>query len=122
MLGRRDATVHHVAWLDGKRVTSAAADGTLAVWHTDGTPEGLFWNGHNGPAYSVVASPGCRVLVSGGADGVMAVWDLAGEPLARIPFPGRVREVAAHPALPLIACVGDGGLVHLGEILGVDTW
>jgi hypothetical protein len=61
-----------------------------------------------------------RILISAGADGLLAVWRLSdGTLLASIPFPGKLRAVAAHPAGPVIAVTGDGGLVHIAEIVGL---
>ena len=68
----------------------------------------------------IAVAPSGEILVSAGADGLLAVWRLRdGALLASIPFPGQLRAVVAHPADPLIGVTGDGGLVHIAEIVSL---
>ena len=78
------------------------------------------WTAHHGSVRDIAVAPSGEILVSAGADGLLAVWRLRdGTLLASIPFPGKLRAVAAHPADPFIAVTGDGGLVHIAEIVGL---
>jgi NACHT domain- and WD repeat-containing protein len=69
---------------------------------------------------AIAVPPSTEILVSAGADGLLAVWRLRdGTLLACIPFPVQLRAVAAHPADPVIAVTGDGGLIHIAEIVSL---
>jgi WD40 repeat protein len=117
---------------DGARVASAAADGTIKVWHRRGLREALTLRGHTAAVTAVAFSPDGRRLASGGGDGTVRVWDAAhGKELARWPghaagvtglaFAPKGRHLASTGGKPL------SGEVKLwnattGKALAGKTW
>ncbi len=125
LLGRQADSVEHLLWTRSGHLISGAVDGSIAVWPLtepgqpvteDGRP--VLWAAHRGPVRGIAAGPAGEVLVSAGADGVLAAWSVRdGTLVASIPFPGQLRAVAAHPTAPVVAATGDGGLVHIAELV-----
>jgi hypothetical protein len=67
---------------------------------------------------AVRLSPSGHFLVSCGHHGTVVVWGLtAGSPLAAISVLARDWCVAAHLRDPIVACGGDGDLLHLVEVV-----
>jgi len=120
LLGRQADCVEHLLWSGPAHLISGAVDGSIAVWALADGSEPLRWTAHRGPVRGIAVGPAGEVLVSAGADGLLAAWGLRdGTRLASIPFPGQLRAVAAHPTDPLVAATGDGGLVHIAEMVGL---
>lgn len=118
-LGQHGNSAEHLLWIGSERLISAAVDGTIAVWPVNEACTPLRWSAHRGPVRGITAAPAGEVLVSVGADGLLAVWARAdGSLLASIPFTGQLRAVTAHPTEPVVAATGDGGLVHIAELVG----
>jgi WD40 repeat protein len=116
----RAGFVRHVVWLDSGRAASSSGDGSVAVWVVDGGPP-MMWQAHRGPALELATPIRKRVLISGGADGILAAWDAAtGRQMASLPLGARIHAIAVHPVRPVVGCVGDGGMVHIAEIIGLD--
>lgn len=62
---------------DGKRLATAAEDGTVAVWdHSAGLLE--TFHGHSAGARAAVFSPDARTLFTAGSDGSVIAWDVGG--------------------------------------------
>ena len=124
LLGQQADSVEHLAWAGSQRLISGAVDGGIVVWPLIDHGEPLEWTAHRGSVRGITVAPSGEILVSAGADRLLAVWRLRdGTLLASIPFPGQLRAVAAHPAEPFIAVAGDGGLVHIAEIVSLpDHW
>jgi len=121
-IGRREGTqISSALWIADNRVVTCAVDGSVALWSTD---QGLgIWHrqAHRGPVLCVAASPSGTVLVTGGADSTVKLWESkTGRPLASLPCPGRVHHAAVHPHTPIVAAVGDGGLVCIAEAIGLE--
>lgn len=125
LLGRQAGSVERLLWAGPGRLASGAVDGSIAVWPVteDGHSPGeagrpLQWTAHRGAVRGIAVAPTSEVLVSAGADGLLAAWNLReGTLLASIPFPGQLHAVAAHPTEPVVAATGDGGLVHIAELV-----
>ncbi len=67
---------------DGKRVATASADRTLAVWDVASGTELLRLTGHTAPIFSVKFSPDGKRLVSGAWDRTVRIWNAdTGTPL-----------------------------------------
>jgi WD40 repeat protein len=67
---------------DGRRVVSAADDGTVRVWETVSSRELHCLRGHQGKVYAVAFSPDGRRVVSAGEDRTLRVWDPDGYEVA----------------------------------------
>ena len=120
LLGRQADSVEHLVWAGSERLISGAVDGGIVVWPLTGDGEPLQWTAHHGSVRGIAVAPSGEILISAGADGLLAVWRLRdGTLLASMPFPGQLRAIAAHPADPFIAVTGDGGLVHIAEIVSL---
>ncbi|KOV93334.1 hypothetical protein ADL04_27545 [Streptomyces sp. NRRL B-3648] len=120
----RRALGHHpgspvtsVLWSNPGFVVSCGADGSLAHLPIDGDASSWRRRVHRGPVYALGVTPSGSVIVSGGADGLLVLWErTTGRILARLPIAGRVHAIAVHPHEPVVACVGDGGLVIVTEV------
>jgi WD40 repeat protein len=64
---------------DGSTVVLGGADGTLAVWNTDGVELERPWQAHASSIASVSLADDGRRLVSSATDGSTALWDLSGQ-------------------------------------------
>jgi WD40 repeat protein len=62
---------------DGRRLASAAWDGTVKVWDAANGQELLPLNGHTETVRNVAYSPDGRRLASAAWDGTVKVWDAA---------------------------------------------
>jgi NACHT domain- and WD repeat-containing protein len=126
-IGRHDGSqVSAARWIAGSSVATCAVDGTLALWSAEqgagGWHRQWYRQAHRGPVSCLAASPSGTVLLTGGADGGVKLWESAtGMPLASLPCPGRVHHAALHPRDPVIAAVGDGGLVCIAAAIGLET-
>lgn len=112
--------VSSALWIADNRIATCGVDGSLALWSTDQDLGEWYRQAHRGPVLCVAASPSGTVLVTGGADNSVKLWESkTGRPLASLPCPGRVRNAAVHPHAPVVAAVGDGGLVCIAEVIGL---
>jgi WD40 repeat protein len=120
-IGRHEGTqISSALWIAGNRVVTCGVDGSLALWSTDQDLGTWHRQAHRGPVLCVAASPSGTVLVTGGADSSVKLWESkTGRPLACLPCPGRVHNAAVHPHAPIVAAVGDGGLVCIAEAIGL---
>jgi len=59
---------------DGTWVVSADDDGTVRLWHADGTGEPLILRGHQGRAWAASFSPDGTRVASAGEDGTVRLW------------------------------------------------
>jgi NACHT domain- and WD repeat-containing protein len=120
-IGRHEGSqISSALWIADDRVATCGVDGSLALWSTDQGLGSWYRQAHRGPVSCVAASPSGTVLVTGGADGSVKLWESkTGRPLASLPCPGRVHNAAAHPRDPVVAAVGDGGLVCIAEAIGL---
>jgi NACHT domain- and WD repeat-containing protein len=121
-IGRHQGSqVSSALWIAGCRVATCGVDGSLALWSTAQGVRVWYRHAHRGPVMRVAASPSGSVLLTGGADGSVKLWESdTGRPLASLPCQGRVHDVAAHPLDPVVAAVGDGGLVCIAEAIGLE--
>jgi WD40 repeat protein len=122
LLGQVGDSVEQLLWAGPRQLVSGSVDGVIAVWFLAGGGQPLRWQAHRGPVRGLAIGPARRVLVSVGADGILALWSLQdGTLLASGPFVGQLRAVTAHPVEPIVACTGDGGLVHIAEVVGLPV-
>lgn len=122
LLGQLGDSVEHLLWTQPEQLVSGSVDGVIGVWPLSGAGTPMQRQAHRGPIRGLAMGPTRQILVSVGADGVLAMWNLHdGTLLASIPFSGQLRAVAAHPVEPIVACTGDGGLVHIAEIQGLSV-
>jgi NACHT domain- and WD repeat-containing protein len=122
LLGQLGDSVEHLLWAGPEHLVSGSVDGVIGVWPLAGGGAPVQWQAHRGPVRGLAMGPARQILVSVGADGVLALWSLHdGTLLASVPFAGQLRAVAAHPVEPIVACTGDGGLVHIAEIVGLSV-
>jgi GTPase SAR1 family protein len=69
--------VCRMSWtLDGSRLVSAAADGSIRVWDWDLGDECFSLRRHNGKVFAFALAPDGRSLVSGTEAGTLKRWDL----------------------------------------------
>lgn len=66
-----------LATRDGKRLISAALDGTLWLWSIEQRRAVRHFVGHDGPVYSLELVDDEATLVSVGRDGVLREWEVA---------------------------------------------
>lgn len=84
---REHGSYVHALAVDGDRVVSASADGTIKIWGTEAETEKLPKPAHDGYVGGVAAAPGGRVFFSGG-DWAVKRWDAKNCKI--------LREVAKH--------------------------
>jgi len=102
---------------DGKLLTTAADDGTIALWRTDG---GLLetYSGHAAAAQAALFSPDGRTIYSAGDDGRVIAWDASGERRLGQPF-----RFAAGPVATWSAVSPDGSRFALSRAPDqVELW
>jgi NACHT domain- and WD repeat-containing protein len=122
LLGQLGNSVEHLLWVGSEQLVCGSVDGVIGVWPLAGGAAPVRWPAHGGPVRGLAMGPARQVLVSVGADGILALWSLHdGTPLASVPFTGQLHAVAAHPVEPIVACAGDGGLVHIAEVVGLSV-
>ena len=63
--------------LDGKQITTGAADKTLRQWDSSKAAQVRQWNAHANVVYAVAYSPRGDVLASGGDDKLIKYWNPA---------------------------------------------
>jgi hypothetical protein len=61
--------------VDGKKVASGGADGSVRLWDVKAGKEQRRFDGHNGPVWTVAISPDGRRVASGGFDKTIRLWD-----------------------------------------------
>jgi WD40 repeat protein len=106
---------------DGMRVVSAGHDGTVRLWHLDGTGEPLILRGHEDIVRAASFSPDGMRVVSAGEDGTVRLWptDGSGEPLILRGHKGRVSAASFSPDGRRIVSCGEDGTVRLWYTDGV---
>jgi WD40 repeat protein len=106
---------------DGRWVVSAGDDGVVRVWEASSGKELRTLVGHTGRVVCCTVSPDGSWIISGGEDGRLRVWDAAGGAAAgRLPLPGPVLSVAAHPWLPTVVCGDKVGAIYRVSLVGLD--
>ena len=106
---------------DGRRVASAAWDGTVRLWDAT-TGETLAALHYPEPTIlsGVAFHPGGKVLASIGRDGYVRLWDVdTGQEVGRLPITGGSgsdSRLKFSPRGDLLACGGSGLALHVWEI------
>ncbi len=93
-------TLSHIAYLsDGKRILSAARDGTARLWDLESGREiRRFTWPESGDTWCVVALPGDREVLTAGEDGYVVRWDLeSGKRLMTYKHESTAFRIALHP-------------------------
>jgi WD40 repeat protein len=101
ILGRHTAEIWSAS-LDpgGRRLVTAALDGTAKIFHLDGSRPSIELRGHEDRRlYTALFSPDGRRVATGGADGTARIWnaDGSGEPLVMRGHAGWVYGMAFSP-------------------------
>src|SRR5262249_12590135 len=83
---------------DGRRLASAATEGTARLWEVGPRLSPVLLRGHKSYVYPVAYSPDGRWLASGSWDNTVRLGDAAtGEPAAPLHNANRVRALAFSP-------------------------
>jgi WD40 repeat protein len=107
---------------DSLTLASASEDGTIKLWHRNGTLKRPPLVGHQGPVRSVhfspLANPGW--LVSGDVEGNIRLWKATGEPVRLLisDDTSAVLQVAFSPDGRTIVACRQSGVVELWEFPG----
>ncbi|MGC0314233.1 WD40 repeat protein [Kitasatospora acidiphila] len=119
-LGRHPGSpVTALRWAGPDSVVSGGSDGSLAHWSSSANAPVWYREVHRGVVNALAVSPSGSIIISAGNDGFLVLSArTTGRTLARLPVSGRVHALSVHPREPLIACVGDGGLVVITEAEG----
>jgi WD40 repeat protein len=84
------------------------------------------YQGHQGPVYSLHASPRIGYFLSCGSDGLVAEWDMSnGEGQSLVQCPGAVFSFSLLPGTSLVAAGTQGGLVCFADLASrkvLRTW
>ncbi|MGP6089993.1 hypothetical protein [Antarctobacter jejuensis] len=119
-----EAGVNSVAFSpSGDRIVSGSDDGTLRLWHLDGTEAAAPFVRHGHSVNSVAFSPSGDRIVSGGAGGTVLLWHLDGTQAAA-PFVGHkglVHSVAFSPSGDRIVSGGADGTLRLWHLDGTQA-
>jgi WD40 repeat protein len=113
---------------DGGLICSGSDDRTLRLWEGEGRRfrrarwrQRAVLKGHTDAVRACAFTPDRLRICSTGEDRMLRVWDVeSGEGIARLPLPDACYCVAVHPRLPLVACGGAGGGIHLAELAGIS--
>ena len=93
---------------DGTRVVSAGSDGTVRLWHADGTGEPLILRSHEDRVQAASFSPDGTRVVSGNQESTVRIWHASGkgQPLILRGHKGTVYAASFSPDGELVASAG----------------
>jgi WD40 repeat protein/serine/threonine protein kinase len=108
---------------DGRRASSACADGLVRLWDTEAGALLKTFRGHVGPVFEVAFHPDGRRLASCGLDTTVRQWDIEadGPPLKTLHgHTGFVRSLAISPDGAVLATVGLDKSLRLWDLASGD--
>ncbi|MGH8931953.1 MAG: hypothetical protein ACRDZO_15360 [Egibacteraceae bacterium] len=116
-----DGRVHDAVFSpDGRRLVSAATDGTLRVWDLQQPAEPIVLRGHDGAVQGIAMSPDGRQVASTGEDGTVRLWSLDpnADPVVLGGHDGPAYGVAFRPDGRQLATTGQDGTVRIWDVAG----